>query len=128
MKTSFRFFLCVTAIITFIVLGNNTASAQLSASVKPGNKVAIQMGALPASTTTAYYELQRSSDNISFRTVAVVFPAEAGQAFAAAYKDDVHGIKTAKVFYRIKLTDGQKENYTESVPVLLNNAPADISK
>jgi hypothetical protein len=106
----------------------NKAQAQLSAAVKPGNKVNIQMGTPVTTTATAYYELQRSDDNQSFKTIAIIFPAEASQTMPAAYNDDVKAVKASRVYYRLKLIDGTRETFTESVPITLGAAAESVSR
>jgi hypothetical protein len=66
-----------------------------------------------------YYEIERSSDNVSFKTVGIVFPASAAEQMrnGISLKDNVSEQKT--VYYRLKKITGELVSYTETKTITL---------
>lgn len=81
-----------------------------------GDKAEISWSTL-AEKNNKQFEVQRSTDGENYKTIAIVFTLEdSAEIKHYRFKDELKGVKTKKLIYRIKLVD-TVEGYTYSKTV-----------
>lgn len=81
-----------------------------------GDKAEISWSTL-AEKNSKQFEVQRSTDGENYKTIAIVFTLEdSNEIKHYSFKEELKGVKTKKLLYRIKLVD-TVEGYTYSKTV-----------
>jgi predicted small secreted protein len=113
-------FIAVTIISTSSFAGNRTLGREDNLfTLKQADKNKVVISCNLTASNTEYYEIERSADNKSFKTVCMVFPANANEAMRNSIdmKDKVSG--QAVVYYRLKKVSGNDITYTEAKTITL---------
>lgn len=77
------------------------------------NKAVISWSAL-TEKNNKQFEIQRSTDGESFKTIAIIFTLnDNSEVKSYTFRDELKGVKSKKIIYRIKQVD-TSENYTFS--------------
>lgn len=77
------------------------------------NKAVISWSAL-TEKNNKQFEIQRSTDGGSFKTIAIIFTLnDNSEVKSYTFRDELKGVKNKKIIYRIKQVDAS-ENYTFS--------------
>jgi hypothetical protein len=115
-------FIAVTILSTsaFAGNGNETLGREDNLfSLKQADKNKVVISCNLTASNTEYYEIERSADNKSFKTVCVVFPAATGETMRNSIdmKDKVS--EQTVVYYRLKKVSGNDISYTEAKTITL---------
>ena len=109
MKTVVSFFTAAFLLLSATAFSQNTLFENAVLAKAGDGLLCVQLNWKKGGENTAYYLVERSSNGVDFKQIALVFTAEDGQFSAYKFRDKNFAQAGSAAYYRIGLVNDKKE-------------------